>query len=101
MNVLVQTMNSKFPENEADWRLKAMGHISVYTKKAWEQGMIRPFLLLVSMTPMQRLEIAGSLGWCIVTEKNFKVPLTQQDELEYIHREAWNIINRRIMEMIY
>jgi hypothetical protein len=57
---------------------------SIYREKAMEVGMIRPFLLLVSMAPAQRNQVACSLGWTVITKRYFGD----------CHAESWKIINR-------
>ena len=42
---------------------------SEYRDKADEQGVIRPFLLIVSMRPETRSQIANELGWSLLNEK--------------------------------
>eukprot|EP01099_Mayorella_cantabrigiensis_P004949 TRINITY_DN3809_c0_g1_i1.p1 TRINITY_DN3809_c0_g1~~TRINITY_DN3809_c0_g1_i1.p1 ORF type:complete len:458 (+),score=50.33 TRINITY_DN3809_c0_g1_i1:33-1376(+) len=55
---------------------------SEYRKKAFELGMIRPFLLLVTMPPMVRCQVAAHLGWSIFTKDYFGDP----------HAESYYII---------
>merc|ERR1712137_444361 len=43
---------------------------SVYREKANKEGVLRPFLLLVSMPPMLRNQISCQLGWSIFAEGN-------------------------------
>jgi len=57
---------------------------SKYREKAWKQGVIRPFLLLVAMPPIFRNQVACSLGWSTFTSASFGDP----------HHEAWQIINK-------
>jgi hypothetical protein len=54
-----------------------------FRNRAYESGMIRPFLLLVSMEPAMRNQLAASLGWSLVNQKYFG----------NAHEEAWDIIN--------
>ena len=57
---------------------------SEYREKAYQEGMLRPFLLLVSMPPSFRLKIANSIGLsCLVCEDFFGDP----------HHESWHILN--------
>eukprot|EP00026_Physarum_polycephalum_P004377 Phypoly_transcript_04395.p1 GENE.Phypoly_transcript_04395~~Phypoly_transcript_04395.p1 ORF type:complete len:656 (+),score=79.01 Phypoly_transcript_04395:150-2117(+) len=51
---------------------------------AFEAGMIRPFLLLVAMTPELRNQVSNFLGWSIFTEKYFGDS----------HAESWDILSR-------
>jgi len=55
---------------------------SRWRRRAVEQGMLRPFLLLVSMSPSVRLQVASLLGWAYVTEPYFGDP----------HEEAGHIL---------
>jgi hypothetical protein len=57
-------------------------------QKALEAGVIRPFLLLVTMTPMERIRIAGMLGFCTVSQQYFG---SWNDD--YVHQEAWEILH--------
>eukprot|EP01130_Rhizamoeba_saxonica_P002569 TRINITY_DN1234_c0_g1_i3.p1 TRINITY_DN1234_c0_g1~~TRINITY_DN1234_c0_g1_i3.p1 ORF type:complete len:556 (-),score=93.85 TRINITY_DN1234_c0_g1_i3:44-1711(-) len=63
--------------------IENLSRFSKYRQKAEICGMIRPFLLLVSMAPPLRNKIANELGWCIYTEDYIGDP----------HREAWEIIH--------
>ena len=45
-------------------------------------GLIRPFLLLVSMHPAMRCQIGMLLGWCGITRPSYGKP----------HQEAWDIL---------
>jgi len=59
---------------------------STFKAKAFEEGMIRPFLYLVSMHPISRNHIADTLG-----VKIFGIP-----DAGDAHAEAWYIINHNI-----
>ena len=41
---------------------------SIFRENAFNQGLIRPFLLLVSLKPEVRCQIANELGWSLLTE---------------------------------
>merc|ERR1712137_230209 len=56
---------------------------SVYREKANKEGVLRPFLLLVSMPPMLRNQISCQLGWSIFAEDYFGDS----------HAEAYHILN--------
>src|SRR5690349_19156440 len=62
--------------------------------KALNCGMIRPFLLLITMTPLQRIRVAGMLGMVLVTEKYFN-----SSNVLYPHRDAWKIIHCHLLGM--
>jgi len=51
---------------------------------AQKEGLIRPFLYLVSMTPQHRALLAIQLGWCPIAQEGFGDP----------HEEAWQILNK-------
>eukprot|EP00013_Stygamoeba_regulata_P007318 CAMPEP_0177631654 /NCGR_PEP_ID=MMETSP0447-20121125/1865_1 /TAXON_ID=0 /ORGANISM="Stygamoeba regulata, Strain BSH-02190019" /LENGTH=664 /DNA_ID=CAMNT_0019133153 /DNA_START=22 /DNA_END=2016 /DNA_ORIENTATION=+ len=57
---------------------------SEYRDLAQQHGMVRPFLLLVSMPFFQRCKVANFLGWSLFGEEYFGDP----------HAEAWSIINK-------
>lgn len=61
-----------------------LNRYSEHRDQAKAQGMERPFLLLVSMSPSMRNQVACILGWTIITTDYFGDP----------HHEAWDIINR-------
>lgn len=56
---------------------------SEWRAKAYERGMLRPFLLLVSMTPRMRFQIGISLGWSMINTL---------DEFGEVHAEAYDIL---------
>eukprot|EP00668_Euglena_longa_P046514 GGOE01062199.1.p1 GENE.GGOE01062199.1~~GGOE01062199.1.p1 ORF type:complete len:797 (+),score=65.00 GGOE01062199.1:131-2392(+) len=58
---------------------------SSYRRKAFAQGLIRPFLLLVTMDPALRLSCAHLLGWSYATS----------DFCGDAHAEAWAILTRK------
>eukprot|EP00732_Lithocolla_globosa_P003829 Lithocolla_globosa_v1_NODE_3234_length_1726_cov_6.654099.p1 type:complete len:544 gc:universal NODE_3234_length_1726_cov_6.654099:1650-19(-) len=57
---------------------------SDYSKNSFQQGIIRPFFLLVSMHPIIRNRVANYLGFSILTQPYFGDS----------HREAWEILHR-------
>jgi hypothetical protein len=56
---------------------------SEWRAKAYERGMLRPFLLLVSMSPRVRFQVGISLGWSMIKEL---------DEFGEVHAEAYDIL---------
>lgn len=63
--------------------IEEMTRLSNEKKLAWGIGHIRPFLLLVSMRPALRSQVASCLG----------VPLLGSEEFGDAHKEAWAIIS--------
>eukprot|EP00003_Mantamonas_plastica_P025460 TRINITY_DN4_c0_g1_i12.p1 TRINITY_DN4_c0_g1~~TRINITY_DN4_c0_g1_i12.p1 ORF type:complete len:660 (+),score=170.60 TRINITY_DN4_c0_g1_i12:2099-4078(+) len=57
---------------------------SKYRDYAMQEGVIRPFLYLVSMTPEERWKSAQTLGFTMLVSSN----------LGDVHAEAWEIINK-------
>lgn len=63
---------------------------SEYRAKAYENGMLRPFLLLVSMTPRARFQVAASMGWSLIKDL---------EEFGDAHAEAADILFRSLKGM--
>jgi hypothetical protein len=63
---------------------------SSYKHMAVQYGMLRPFLLLVSMSPILRNQVANLLGWSTLTDKSFGDS----------HEESWSIISRSGMGLL-
>eukprot|EP00241_Pyramimonas_parkeae_P005709 CAMPEP_0114262274 /NCGR_PEP_ID=MMETSP0058-20121206/21691_1 /TAXON_ID=36894 /ORGANISM="Pyramimonas parkeae, CCMP726" /LENGTH=410 /DNA_ID=CAMNT_0001378081 /DNA_START=46 /DNA_END=1276 /DNA_ORIENTATION=+ len=59
---------------------------STYKTQAYASGHIRPFLLLVSMHPTLRVQLALTMGINLVRDKAFGDP----------HAEAWVVISRHM-----
>mmetsp|Transcript_37156 Transcript_37156/g.58503 ORF Transcript_37156/g.58503 Transcript_37156/m.58503 type:complete len:743 (-) Transcript_37156:1309-3537(-) len=65
---------------------KIMAASSTWKRRAWEAGYLRPFLLLASMHPRQRL------GCGVAIQLNLTENLWYGDP----HREAWEIISHQL-----
>jgi hypothetical protein len=55
---------------------------SEHRTEAEQKGLLRPFMLLVSMSPAYRNQVACFLGWSLITEDYFGDP----------HAESWHIL---------
>ncbi len=64
---------------------KDLEKVTVFRTNASKAGMLRPFLYLVSLPPVQRLQIAINLGWTLIVEASFGDA----------HAESWDIISRK------
>jgi hypothetical protein len=64
---------------------KDLEKVTVFRTNSAKAGMLRPFLYLVSLPPVQRLQIAINLGWTIIVEASFGDS----------HAESWDIISRK------
>lgn len=82
----LQTRASVFEHNRdiAGVRFE-LSRPSDFRTQAQESGMLRPFLMLVSMSPAMRCILSVQLGWSIILERHFGDS----------HAEAWDIITRR------
>jgi hypothetical protein len=56
---------------------------SPFKEKAFNEGMIRPFLILVAMRPAKRNRVSNELGWSCIPSPLFGDA----------HAESWEIIN--------
>lgn len=72
------------PKNVASIRADMMRD-STQRQQAASDGLTRPFLLLVSMTPAMRLVLGVNMGWSLVTESCFGDS----------HAEAWQLLTHR------
>eukprot|EP00281_Chroomonas_sp_CCMP1168_P035536 CAMPEP_0206247206 /NCGR_PEP_ID=MMETSP0047_2-20121206/19684_1 /ASSEMBLY_ACC=CAM_ASM_000192 /TAXON_ID=195065 /ORGANISM="Chroomonas mesostigmatica_cf, Strain CCMP1168" /LENGTH=433 /DNA_ID=CAMNT_0053672711 /DNA_START=57 /DNA_END=1358 /DNA_ORIENTATION=+ len=64
---------------------KELEKVTVFRTNAAKAGMLRPFLFLVSLPPVQRMQIAINLGWTFLVEAC----------LGDAHAEAWDIMTRK------
>ena len=75
---------------------------SPFKEKALKEGMIRPFLVLVSMRPSKRNRISNELGWSSIPSALFGAYLLSVFLLIIFflfsagdaHAEAWEIVNQ-------
>ena len=67
-----------------------MTHASPQRDAALRAGLIRPFLLLCSMQPAVRNEIACSLGWPLITSASFGSA----------HGESWEILTKHRLGLL-
>lgn len=64
---------------------KDLEKVSDFRQSAAKGGLLRPFLYLVSLPPVSRLQIAINLGWTFVTTSI----------IGDSHAEAWEILNKK------
>eukprot|EP01113_Clastostelium_recurvatum_P028449 TRINITY_DN3441_c0_g1_i2.p1 TRINITY_DN3441_c0_g1~~TRINITY_DN3441_c0_g1_i2.p1 ORF type:complete len:605 (+),score=141.33 TRINITY_DN3441_c0_g1_i2:71-1816(+) len=80
---LQERKHKAYPEEATPESIRALLLESSGEKDlAKEAGLIRPFQLLVSMSPKLRMQVASMLGWCLVTSEAYGSP----------HQEAWEIL---------
>lgn len=85
----------KYSENKIEWIEKELGKNSEEKKKAMKAGLMEPFLVLVTMSAMQRLKIAAFLGWSNVLMNFFQI----KNE-NYVHEEVWNLLNANFVGIL-
>ncbi len=60
---------SRYDAENLEWRMEQLQQKhSNWMDDAMKAGMIRPFQLLITMTPMERVKLAGTLGFCLILE---------------------------------
>eukprot|EP00282_Hemiselmis_andersenii_P005793 CAMPEP_0114127876 /NCGR_PEP_ID=MMETSP0043_2-20121206/10630_1 /TAXON_ID=464988 /ORGANISM="Hemiselmis andersenii, Strain CCMP644" /LENGTH=450 /DNA_ID=CAMNT_0001221023 /DNA_START=51 /DNA_END=1403 /DNA_ORIENTATION=+ len=72
------------PRNATKIRYE-MTRESPYRHMAQKEGLIRPFVCLVSMSCQHRCLMAIQLGWCPISDEGFGDP----------HEESWNILSKK------
>jgi len=73
------------PGADPSMAIRMMDRTSKYKQRCYEMGQIRPFLLLVSMSPRRRAAVAKLMGISLVQEHWYC--------LFDPHKEAWKIIS--------
>mmetsp|Transcript_62918 Transcript_62918/g.148138 ORF Transcript_62918/g.148138 Transcript_62918/m.148138 type:complete len:433 (-) Transcript_62918:40-1338(-) len=64
---------------------KELERVSDFREQAAKAGLLRPFLLLVALPPVSRLQMAITLGWTFIGGS----------EMGDAHSEAWELLSRR------